>query len=176
MQLTQSHVLSDLYSILRPLALQTVPIFPSRRLAAAATFRKDADGNLAKAVYRALLRAVGRVSSGYFSWSWWCCSPQHGACVCEKMHSHHAENGPTCENMHWRPLRERIAKMCAPPKSYHLRMAHARRREAPEWHPGVLAAKVSDFGSNLLKWARAQMGTKRSVKPYSRPPGPWSAI
>ena len=25
---------------------------------------------------------------------------------------------------------------------------------------GVLAAKVSDLGSNLLKWARARMGTK----------------
>ena len=25
---------------------------------------------------------------------------------------------------------------------------------------GVLAAKVRDFGSNLLRWARAQMGTK----------------
>ena len=29
-------------------------------------------------------------------------------------------------------------------------------------HPGVLAAKVRDFGSNLLKCARAQMGTKRA--------------
>ena len=25
---------------------------------------------------------------------------------------------------------------------------------------GELAAKVRDFGSNLLKWARAQIGTK----------------
>ena len=32
--------------------------------------------------------------------------------------------------------------------------------------PGVLAAKVSDLGSNLLKWARAQRwgGTKRAKK------------
>jgi len=34
----------------------------------------------------------------------------------------------------------------------------------PSWasakHPGVLAAKVSDFGSNLLKCPRVQMGTK----------------
>ena len=28
------------------------------------------------------------------------------------------------------------------------------------YHPGVLAAKVSDFGSNLLKCSREQMGTK----------------
>ena len=30
----------------------------------------------------------------------------------------------------------------------------------PASHPGVLAAKVSDFGSNLLKCPRVQMGTK----------------
>jgi len=29
-----------------------------------------------------------------------------------------------------------------------------------EAHPGVLAAKVRDFGANLLKCARAQMGIK----------------
>ena len=29
-------------------------------------------------------------------------------------------------------------------------------------HPGVLAAKVSDFGSNLLKCPGRQMGTKRA--------------
>ena len=34
------------------------------------------------------------------------------------------------------------------------------RRPQPQGHPGVLAAKVRDFGSNLLKCARAQMGTK----------------
>ena len=34
-------------------------------------------------------------------------------------------------------------------------------------HPGVLAAKVRDFGSNLLKWVKSakvgQMGTKPAV-------------
>ena len=34
---------------------------------------------------------------------------------------------------------------------------------------GVLAAKVSDFGSNLLKWARAQMGTKPAKVGHSAP-------
>ena len=36
-------------------------------------------------------------------------------------------------------------------------------------YPGVLAAKVSDFGSNLLKWARAQMATKPAKVGHSAP-------
>ena len=42
--------------------------------------------------------------------------------VIENLHCAHPENGPTCENMLWRPLREGIAKICAPPKSYYPRM------------------------------------------------------
>ena len=34
------------------------------------------------------------------------------------------------------------------------------RWHTPRPHPGVLAAKVRDFGSNLLKCSREQIGTK----------------
>ena len=34
------------------------------------------------------------------------------------------------------------------------------RRGHTRYHPGVLAAKVRDFGSNMLKCPRGQMGTK----------------
>ena len=45
-------------------------------------------------------------------------------CSCENLHPSTPQNGPTCENMHFRHTRERIAKICAPPKSYYPRMVH----------------------------------------------------
>ena len=46
---------------------------------------------------------------------------KHAACL-RKFALRTPKNGPTCENMHWRPTRERVAKICTPSKSYYPRI------------------------------------------------------
>ena len=50
--------------------------------------------------------------------------PSPGRVVCENIHPPPQQNGPACENMQRRPP-ARIAKICAPQKSYYPRMPHA---------------------------------------------------
>ena len=60
----------------------------------------------------------------------------YGSCL-RNFESSTPQKGPTCENMHFRHTRERIATICAPPKSYYPRMSRSVesqffRRCAPE--------------------------------------------
>ena len=44
------------------------------------------------------------------------------------------------------------------------------------WHPGVLAAKVSDFGSNLLKCPRVQIWAPNLLKSATWPLAPSNVL